>query len=391
MIVEGYVAGQHASPYHGFSVEFAQHREYVAGDDVRHVDWKVWSKTDKYYLKQYEEETNLLTYLLLDTSESMGYASEGNVSKLQYAQYVAAALGYMVLRQQDSVGIALFDDAVRRMVRPSGQASHLKELLKVMDVTPAREKSDLGVVFHDLAERFKKRGVVVVLSDLLDEVPRILTGLKHLRHRRHEVIVFHILDPAEVDFPFRDVTLFQGMGGDARHRCRPPRPPAVVPGRVAQVPRRPQARLPGNRHRLRPLADQPGPRRPAVELPGIAWAPGPVMDDQANLMRTDKPLLADRRVEVAQADLQSAWAVLENLTVSLDQIGGFFADPAQAVAGDPPEALAVALRSYLSEELIRSIGDARAQLDRYIPDEDAEALADSIPYWDYAKVKSGPP
>ena len=213
MIVEGYVAGQHASPYHGFSVEFAQHREYVAGDDIRHVDWKVWSKTDKYYLKQYEEETNLLTYLLLDTSESMGYASEGNVSKLQYAQYIAAALGYMVLRQQDSVGIALFDDAVRRMVRPSGQASHLKELLKVMDVTPAREKSDLGVVFHDLAERFKKRGVVVVLSDLFDEVPRILTGLKHLRHRRHEVIVFHILDPAEVDFPFRDVTLFQGMEG----------------------------------------------------------------------------------------------------------------------------------------------------------------------------------
>jgi len=171
------------------------------------------ANTYKYYLKQYEEETNLLTYLLLDTSESMAYASEGNVSKLQYAQFVAAALGYMVLRQQDSVGIALFDDAVRRMVRPSGQASHLKELLRVMDVTPAREKSDLGAVFNDLAERFKKRGVVVVLSDLLDEVPRILAGLKHFRHRRHEVIVFHILDPAEVDFPFRDVTLFQGMEG----------------------------------------------------------------------------------------------------------------------------------------------------------------------------------
>jgi len=213
MIVEGYVAGLHASPYHGFSVEFAQHREYVPGDDIRHVDWKVWSKTDKFYLKQYEEETNLLTYLLLDTSESMAYASEGNVSKLQYAQFVAAALSYMVLRQQDSIGIALFDDAVRRLVKPSGQPSHLKEMLRVMDVTPAREKSDIGVVFNDLAERFKKRGVVVVLSDLLDEVPRIIAGLKHLRHRRHEVIVFHVLDPAEVDFPFRDTTLFKGMEG----------------------------------------------------------------------------------------------------------------------------------------------------------------------------------
>lgn len=213
MVVEGFVAGQHASPYHGFSVEFAQHREYVPGDDVRHVDWKVWSKTDKFYLKQYEEETNLLTYLLLDTSESMAYASGSNVSKMQYAQFVASALGYMVLRQQDSVGMATFDDAVRRFVRPSGQPSHLKELLRVMDVTPARDKSDMGLVFNDLAERFRKRGVVVVLSDLLDEVPRILAGLKHFRHRRHEVIVFHILDPAEVDFPFRETTLFRGMEG----------------------------------------------------------------------------------------------------------------------------------------------------------------------------------
>src|SRR3954454_17888824 len=213
MIVEGYVAGQHASPYHGFSVEFAQHREYVAGDDIRHVDWKVWSKTDKFYLKQYEEETNLLTYLLLDTSESMAYASSGNVSKLQYAQFVAAALAYMVIQQQDSVGLATFDDTVRRYIKPAGQPTHLKELLHVMDITPAREKSDLGVVFHDLAERFKKRGVVAIFSDLFDEVPRVIAGLKHFRHRRHEVIVFHILDPAELEFPFRQTTLFKGMEG----------------------------------------------------------------------------------------------------------------------------------------------------------------------------------
>ncbi len=213
MVVEGYVSGLHASPYHGFSVEFAEHREYVPGDDIRHVDWKVWSKTDKFYLKQYEEETNLLTYLLLDTSESMAYASGQNVSKLQYSQFIAAALGYLVLQQQDSVGLATFDRGVGRYLRPSGQPSHLKELLHVMDAVPAGAKSDMGAVFHDLAERFKKRGVVVVLSDFFDEPSRILAGLKHLRHRRHEVIVFHVLDPAEVDFPFRETTLFKGLEG----------------------------------------------------------------------------------------------------------------------------------------------------------------------------------
>jgi uncharacterized protein (DUF58 family) len=213
MVVEGYVAGMHPSPYHGFSVEFAEHREYVPGDDIRHVDWKVWSKTDKYYLKQYEEETNLLLYLLLDTSESMAYASGKNVSKLQYAQMVAAALGYMVLQQQDSVGLATFDEGVRRYLKPAGQPSHLKELIHLLDATPARAKSDLGIVFHDLAERFKKRGVVVILSDLFDDVPKMIAGLKHFRHRRHEVIVFHVLDPAELDFPFRDTTLFKGLEG----------------------------------------------------------------------------------------------------------------------------------------------------------------------------------
>ena len=213
LVVEGYVAGMHPSPYHGFSVEFAEHREYVPGDDIRHVDWKVWSKTDKLYLKQYEEETNLLLYLLLDTSESMGYASGKNVTKLQYSQFVAAALGYMVLQQQDSVGLALFDDMVRRYLKPAGQPSHLKELIHLMDTSPARQKSDLSIVFHDLAERFKKRGVIAIFSDLFDDVPKIVAGLRHFRHRRHEVIVFHILDPAELDFPFRDTTLFKGMEG----------------------------------------------------------------------------------------------------------------------------------------------------------------------------------
>ena len=213
LLVEGYVAGMHPSPYHGFSVEFAEHREYVPGDDIRHVDWKVWSKTDKLYLKQYEEETNLLLYLLLDTSESMAYASGNHVSKLQYARFVVAALAYMVIQQQDSVGLALFDDAIRRYLRPASQPQHLKELINVLDVTPARDKSNVGAVLHDLAERFKKRGVVAIFSDFFDDPARVMAGLKHFRHRRHEVIVFHILDPAEIDFPFRETTLFKGLEG----------------------------------------------------------------------------------------------------------------------------------------------------------------------------------
>jgi uncharacterized protein (DUF58 family) len=211
LVVEGYVAGLHKSPYHGFSVEFAEHREYAQGDDIRHVDWKVWSKTDKYYVKQYEEETNLLTYLLLDVSESMAYASEGQVPKLRYAQWVASAIAYLIIQQQDSVGLATFNDRVQRYLRPSGQTSHLKELFHVMDTQPARAKSDLGMIFDDLAERFRRRGIVIVLSDFFDDPARILSGLRHFRHRRHEVVVFHVLDPAELDFPFRSTTLFKGL------------------------------------------------------------------------------------------------------------------------------------------------------------------------------------
>ena len=212
LVVEGYVAGMHKSPYHGFSVEFAQHREYAPGDDVRHIDWKVWSKTDKYYLKQYEEETNLLTYLLLDASASMGYASEGNVSKLQYAQYIAAALSFLVLQQQDSVGLTVFDERVRRQLRPSGQPSHLKELIRMMDGESADRRTRIGPVLHEMAERIGRRGIVVLISDLLDaEPPELMSALKHFRHRGHEVVLFHVLDPAEVEFPFRQITKFLGL------------------------------------------------------------------------------------------------------------------------------------------------------------------------------------
>jgi len=214
LIVEGYVAGLHKSPYHGFSIEFAEHREYVPGDDLRYVDWKVFGKSDRFYLKQYEEETNFACYFLLDTSESMLYRSESAAAtKLEYAQLVCAALAYLILRQQDAVGLATFDNAVRHFVRAGSHPSHLKQLCHVMDVAGAKGETSMGPIFHDLAERIKKRGLVVILSDLFDDVASLLLGLKHLRHRRHEVLVMQVIDPAEQDFPFQDPTLFKGLEG----------------------------------------------------------------------------------------------------------------------------------------------------------------------------------
>jgi uncharacterized protein (DUF58 family) len=211
-MVEGYVSGVHRSPFHGFSIEFAEHREYAPGDDLRYLDWKVFGRTDKYYLKQFEEETNLVCHLLLDASESMRYRSSAALmSKLDYAKRAAAALAYLVLHQQDSVGLAVFDSEIRTLVRASGNPSRLKELLKVMDNASAERKTSTGPIFHDLAERLKKRGIVIVLSDLFDNVEAMMTGLKHLRHRRHDVILMHVLDPAEMDFSFDEMTLFRGL------------------------------------------------------------------------------------------------------------------------------------------------------------------------------------
>jgi uncharacterized protein (DUF58 family) len=210
LIVEGYLSGMHKSPYHGFSVEFAQHREYAPGDDIRHVDWKVFGRTERYFLKQYEEETNLACWLLLDVSESMAYAS-GPLCKYDYACMAAAALAYLVLHQQDSVGLVTFDDRVRHWLRASSQPSYLKELVKVLNLGPTREKTRLAPIFHDLAERIARRGLVFILSDLFDDPDEVLAGLKHLRHQRHEVVLLHVLDPAELDFPFREATLFRGL------------------------------------------------------------------------------------------------------------------------------------------------------------------------------------
>ncbi len=210
LIVEGFIAGLHKSPYHGYSVEFAEHREYVPGDDIRHIDWKVYGKSDRYYIKQYEEETNLVAQVLLDMSESMAYAS-GPVSKFEYGSYIAASLSKLVLDQRDSAGLFLFDDEVRTHVRPSSHPSHLGTLLREIDKTSASRKTDMGAIFHDVAERVSKRGILVVISDFFDSVDNIARGLRHFRHRGHDVICLHVLDPYEANFPFQRMTMFEGL------------------------------------------------------------------------------------------------------------------------------------------------------------------------------------
>src|SRR5262245_47883311 len=210
LVVEGYLSGMHKSPYHGFSVEFAQHREYVPGADIRHIAWKVYVGTGRFYLKQYEEETNLVCWLLVDVSESMRYGS-GPLSKYDYACMSAAAMAYLTLHQADSVGLVTFDNQVRGFLRPSSQASHLKQIVNLMNKGAACEKTSLGAIFHDLAERISRRSIIVLLSDFFDDMPEILAGLKHLRYKRHEVVAFHVMDPAELEFPFQEATLFRGL------------------------------------------------------------------------------------------------------------------------------------------------------------------------------------
>ena len=211
MVVEGFISGMHRSPYKGFSIEFAEHREYVQGDDIRHIDWKVFGRTDKYYLKQYEEETNLQLVLMVDTSESMAYASTA-MSKYQYAVSSAAALSYLALQQQDAVGLALFDVDLHHYMKPSNYPTHWKQLIHEMaPACTGPKKTSMKLVLDDLAERIGRRGLVAIFSDLFDDADEILAGLRHLRYRRHEVIVFQVLDPQERNFPFTQTTMFEGL------------------------------------------------------------------------------------------------------------------------------------------------------------------------------------
>ena len=210
MVVEGYIIGQHRSPYHGFSVEFAEHRSYEPGDEVRHIDWKLYGKTNRLYVKRYEEETNLRAHLILDTSKSMAYTS-GAVSKLQYGSYLLAALSYLMISQQDAAGVVLFDESIRSFIPPKYTPSHLNSLLNVLDVESPGADTKIEPVLHEMAERINKRGLVIIISDLFDDPNNIMNGLKHFRHSKQEVILFHILDRNELEFDFNTRTKFVDM------------------------------------------------------------------------------------------------------------------------------------------------------------------------------------
>lgn len=211
MVVEGFIAGMHKSPYHGFSVEFAEHRQYMPGDNIRDIDWKVYGKSDRFYIKQYEEETNLKAYLLLDCSRSMAYQSEDRITKHDYAGLLSGALGYMMLRQRDAVGLVTFDDRLRKYIPPRSKPGHLHVLLQEIANQPPSERTDIASTLHEVAERVKRRGLVIIMSDLLDEAEKIISGLKHFRYNNHEVIVFHLLDPRERDFAFGREAVFKDM------------------------------------------------------------------------------------------------------------------------------------------------------------------------------------
>jgi uncharacterized protein (DUF58 family) len=210
LVVEGFITGLHKSPYHGFSVEFSEYRQYMPGDPVRSVDWKAFARTDRYYIKEFEEETNLKAYLLVDTSHSMAYTS-GTVSKLTYATHLAAALTYLLLKQRDAVGLVTFDEKMNTYLPPRSIKSYLHQLLAILDRIVPGGETNISTTFHQMAEKIKRRGLIIVLSDLMDDPTAIISGLKHFRYRKHELIVFHILDPFESEFRFDREAIFQDL------------------------------------------------------------------------------------------------------------------------------------------------------------------------------------
>jgi uncharacterized protein (DUF58 family) len=209
-LVEGFLTGVHKSPYKGFSVEFAEHRQYYPGDEIRHIDWRAYGKTDRYYVKEYEEETNLKAHLLVDASGSMAYQGR-HASKFQYAQYVAASLAYLMLHQRDAVGLALHDTKVRRLLKPRANAKHLLHVLRALEESRPGGETALAPLWHQVADQLKRRGLVVILSDCFEQVPPLLRALQHFRYRRHEVLLFHILAPEEIEFPFTKWTQFRNL------------------------------------------------------------------------------------------------------------------------------------------------------------------------------------
>jgi len=219
-IVEGLLSGMHRSPFFGQSVEFLQHRQYVPGDDLRHVDWKVWARQDRLYVKQFEEDTNMRCTLLVDVSGSMQYGS-GPMNKYEYAATLAASLAYLLLKQHDSVGCIAFDEVIRARTTQRSTQAHLSTIVQTLDASKPQNKTDPGSILREIAETGPRRGMIVLLSDLLGDVESTLRGLRLLRQRGHDVLVLHVMDDDELDFPFDGPTRFEGLELPAQVNCNP--------------------------------------------------------------------------------------------------------------------------------------------------------------------------
>jgi len=212
-VVEGLKTGMHKSPYKGFAVEFQQHRPYVAGDDLKHLDWKVLARDDRYYIKEFEEDTCLRAYIIVDSSGSMGYTSK-NQTKFDLAKQISAVLTYLMLQQQDSVGLMTFDTKIRDHVTRRSTSNHIKYMIDVLDATELKGETDLGSVLQTVAQKVGRRSLLVILSDFFGEMESIEKALRHFSHKKHEVILFQTLDPYEADFPFTDLTRFESIEQD---------------------------------------------------------------------------------------------------------------------------------------------------------------------------------
>ncbi len=219
-VVEGFITGLHKSPFHGFSVEFSQHRPYMPGDALRFVDWKVYARTDRFYIKQFEEETNLRCYILVDVSASMGYKS-GQISKWMYASYLTAALAYLLLHQRDATGLVLFDEAIRLQMPPRSMESYLREMLTHIEQVQLGKDTSVGKVLHQIADQFRRKGLIILISDFLDNPDEIIKGLKHFRHDRHDVLAFHILDRQEAEFDFSGNVMFEDLESGEKLKTQP--------------------------------------------------------------------------------------------------------------------------------------------------------------------------
>jgi len=209
-LVEGYMAGEHKSPYHGFAIEFAQHREYAPGDDLRYLDWKALGRTDRYYIKQFEQETNYVAHILLDGSESMKYGSTG-YAKLAYGKMLAACLSYLILHQRDAVALDIFDTETREYLPRSNSHAMIHKVLATLAAFEPARQTNIAAILHEMARQVRRRGIVVIISDLFDDEEKIMEGIQHLRFGGSEVVVFHLMDPAELEFKFNGLVEFVGL------------------------------------------------------------------------------------------------------------------------------------------------------------------------------------